>query len=125
MIKSICLGAACCVFSLAALAQENLVGSWSGSYRFQSNVRDTSLGVELEVTSVEGNVVKGKFKNLSGGACAGEYPMAGKLNGNELGMASTETGGAQKDCKMAFRVTVDGNKMTGKMGRWDLQMNKK
>jgi hypothetical protein len=125
MSRSIILGIAWCAFSLSAFAQDtnNLVGKWSGSHTFASAVGQINIRFELEITSVEGNTVKGTAKYY-GRACAGDYVMTGKLNGNNLGMISTNSGGPTGDCKFGFRATVDGNKMTGKTGPNDLTASK-
>ena len=83
-----------------------------------------NIGVDLEITSVEGNTVKGVARNYAQN-CGGEYQMAGKLDGNNLGMASAQSLGAAGDCKFGFRVVVEGTKMTGKIGNYDLTLNKK
>ena len=126
MIKSLCIGAVCCAFSWTALAQENVVGKWSGSWKNTIGGRDTPVGLELEITNVEGNVVTGTMNNMSNRGCNGVFPMRGKLNGNELGMIATAGGGAQSDCKIGFRATLDGTKMTGRFGgQYDMTLNKK
>jgi len=125
MFKIFVAGAAICAFSISAFAQENLVGKWGGSYQYASAKGQISINVDLDITSVEGNVVKGVAKHYSRGGCAGEFQMRGKLDGSNLGIASTEAGGPAGDCKFGFRVAVEGNKMTGKIGPNDLVLNKK
>ena len=75
----------------------------------------TPVGLDLEITSVKGNFVKGILKNNSPGNCRGEYEMVGKLDGNALGMRSAKPGGLGGDCKFGFRAIIEGNKMTGSM----------
>jgi hypothetical protein len=127
MFRAFVIGAALCAISFSALAQDNnLVGTWSGSYLYMGSVRSTPapVGVEVEITSVEGNVVKGLAKQFSR-VCGGEFPLNGKLDGNNLGMISASNLGPTGDCRFGFRAVVDGNKMTGKVGTYDLQLNKK
>ena len=120
------MGVALYALSMCALAQENLVGKWSGTYLYTGSARAASgnVGVELEITSVENNVVQGVAKQLSR-ICGGEYPLTGKLDGNNLGMISAKNLGPTGDCQFGFRVVVDGTKMTGKVGNYDLQLSKK
>jgi hypothetical protein len=127
MFRSFVICAALCAISSSAFAQENLVGKWGGNYIFRGSIRgDVTIGLDLEITSVEGNVVKGVLRNYSNRGCNGEFQMVGKLDGNELGMRATEAAGPNADCKMGFRATVDGTKMTGKLGSMhDLNLNKK
>jgi hypothetical protein len=123
MLRAFVIGAAFCTFAMSAFAQENLLGKWSGSYVY-TGTTDMNIGLDLEITSVEGNVVKGVAKNYAR-ACAGDYQMSGKIDGAILGMLSTNSGGAKGDCKLGFRVTVEGSKMTGKIGTYDLTFTKK
>jgi hypothetical protein len=128
MFKTFFIGATLCALSIPAYAQETLVGKWSGSYLYVGNLGGTTapanIGVELEITSVEGNVVKGLAKQFSR-ICGGEYPLSGKLDGNNLGMVSAPNMGPTGDCRFGFRAVVDGSKMTGKVGNYDLQLSKK
>ena len=129
MFKAFVIGTALCTISISAFAQDNnLIGKWSGSYLYLGNLgassAPTNVGVDLEITSVENNIVKGLAKQFTR-VCGGEYPLAGKLDGNNLGMISAPNLGPTGDCRFGFRVVVDGNRMTGKMGNYDLQMSKK
>ncbi len=127
MFKAFVIGTALCTASIAAFAQDNnLIGKWSGSYLYTGSARTQSgnVGVEVEITSVEGNVVKGVAHQFAR-ICGGEYPLSGKLDGNNLGMISPPNMGPTGDCRFGFRVVVDGGKMTGKIGNYDIQLNKK
>ncbi|HTE15482.1 MAG TPA: hypothetical protein VK642_10435 [Burkholderiales bacterium] len=125
MLRAFAIGAAICAISISAFAQNNLVGKWGGSFEFTGGSRDKRpIGVDVEITSVEGDVVKGVARNYAL-TCGGEYQIAGKLEGNDLRMASPQTGGGTNDCRFGFRVVVDGTKMTGKIGNYNLTLNKK
>lgn len=125
MFKVIAIGAVVCVFSMPAFAQENLLGKWGGSYEYASATGRININVDLNITSVEGNVVKAVARDYSRGGCGGEHQLSGKLNGNSLGMIADKPGGAMGDCKWGFRANVEGNKMNGKIGPNDLVLNKK
>ena len=82
MFRTFFIGATLSALSISAFAQENLVGKWSGSYLYVGNLggaaAPVNIGVELEITSLENNVVKGLAKLLAR-VCGGEYPLTGKL----------------------------------------------
>jgi len=113
------------LFSVSAFAQSPLVGKWGGHYIFKGSRRgDINVGVDVEITNVEGNAVKGVAKSYAR-ACGGEYQMTGKLEGNSLRMSSPDRSGAAGDCSFGFQATVEGDKMTGKFGNSDLYLTKK
>lgn len=124
MNKLITGGLMVCAMTLQAHAQEiNLVGDWQGNYVFVGT-REHHIGVELKIARVDGSVVSGTAKVL-GGSCAGDFQMRGKLDGNNLGMISTNTAGSAGDCKFGFRGTVEGNAIKGRIGPSELHLTKK
>lgn len=125
MIKKVFVGAALFAATLPALAQENLVGDWSGTYRYTgATTRDIDIGIELKIAKVDGPLVTGSART-TGGTCAGEYQMRGKLDGQNLGMISTNTAGAAGDCKFGFRAKIEGSAMTGTVGTYNMRLSKK
>jgi hypothetical protein len=68
--------------------------------------------------------VKGVAKNY-GRNCGGEFQMVGKLDGANLEIRATESGGGASDCRPELSLTVEGGKMTGKYGSNDIVFNKK
>lgn len=126
MIKAFVIGTTLYALSIAAFAQENLLGKWGGSYLYAGSgaLAPVNIGVDLEITSVEGDVVKGLAKHYARN-CGGDFPLTGKLDGKNLGMVSASNLGPTGDCRFGFRVVVEGGKMTGKVGNFDLQLNKK
>jgi hypothetical protein len=125
MFKAIAIGALICAASIPVFAQENLVGKWGGSYEFKGLKGHSTYAVDLEITSVEGSVVKGVAKNFSPGGCRGDHVMTGKLDGNKLAMIADKPGGPASDCKFGFRVTIEGDKMIGTTGPSELKLSKK
>ena len=100
-------------------AQDSLVGTYKGNFTVPSNIGDIQIGVQLIIASVEDGVVKGTLTQYgfgSGGACAGNYPMEGKYDGNKLVMRATAKGGRAGDCGFGFDVVQEGNKFVGKTG---------
>lgn len=130
MIKTIAAGLFLGMLSIcsAAIAQENanIVGKWGGNYLAKGTaIGEVRVGVDLEVTAVEGGKVTGIARNYATTACSGEYKMVGKIEGNKLGMISTGPGGRTGDCKFGFRVEVEGDKMTGTIGNSELILTRK
>ena len=100
----------------AAIADANpeLIGHYSGSYETTNiNGNAVRVGVELTITSVEGNRVTGKVVRNSRNLCQGEYPMEGQIRKGELRMKATKRGGALGDCSFRIRVTPEGSKLVG------------
>ena|SRR5688572_19887142 len=125
MFKVFLAGVAMLAASTAIHAQENLVGDWSGAYRFTGvSGRDIDIGIELKIAKVEGSLVTGTARAI-GGSCAGEFQMRGKLDGKNLGMLSTNTAGSAGDCKFGFRATIDGNTIKGRVGNYDMTLTRK
>ncbi len=110
----------------SVFAQEALVGKYSGSWVYPSNRGDVSGTLALEVTSVDGETVKGKATRAAQiyGGCDGEYPVAGTLKGNELTLRSTTKGGRARDCNLTARFTVEGNKLVGTLGQFKATLSK-
>ena len=100
----------------AAYAQDSLVGTWTGNYTFPGRRGDTLLGVRLQIASAEDGVVKGVATLSTRGACAGDYPMAGKYEENKLSMRATAKGGTAGDCSFSFNVVREGNRLVGTTG---------
>ena len=109
----------------AAFAQQTLLGTYSGSYSATtfSGSNPIEVRLTLDITSLEDGIVKGKGMNYSR-PCYGEYPLEGILKGNELKLDATRKGGPAGDCGMSLRLTVDGNKLVGTMGKWNARLSK-
>lgn len=126
MIRTIFAACALLATALPAWSQENnLVGNWSGSYLYTgATTRTVDIGIELKVDKLEGAVVTGSARTI-GGNCAGEYQMRGKFDGQNLGMISTNSAGAAGDCKFGFRAKLDGDRMIGTVGTYEMRLSKK
>jgi hypothetical protein len=101
----------------SAFAEAPLSGAYSGSYIYPGVRGDTRLGANFIVSNIDSDgAVNGEVELSSRGACAGDYPMRGKLQGNEVVMQSTKKGGRAGDCWFTFNGVVDGNKIVGSTG---------
>lgn len=126
MKKSI-LGAGLILFlSSIGFAQQTLLGAYSGTFAAPSFSGGTlvHVGLTLELTSLEDGTVKGKAVRMGTSSCAGEYPVQGTVKGNELELRSTARSGRASDCRTGFKLTVEGNKLTGTMNGMIAQLSK-
>jgi hypothetical protein len=115
------------ILSGAVFGQETLVGKYSGHYVFKGSTGDRNQGLTLEITSAEGDAVKGKAVRMGSGmfvGCNGEYPVEGKLKGNALILRSVTKSGPAGDCSMTLRLTVEGNKLVGTLGQMKAELSK-
>ncbi len=96
--------------NMPAFAQESLIGTYDGTLH-GVGAKNQSIGVRLVIASVEGSIVKGTATRFQKGACNGEFPMEGTIEGNTLIMKATER--SALDCNFKLSVKVDGNKLVG------------
>lgn len=126
-MKSIAIAAiSALLFSCPVLAQQTLLGKYSGSFSMQDNRGQIVTGVTLEILGVEGDTVSAKAvreRSIQRSPCAGEYRLEGKLKGNALALKSI-SGPGSGDCNLTMRLTVDGNKLAGTINKWDAQLSK-
>ena len=106
--------AICLLLGYVALAQDSLVGRYTGSFSYAGALGDTLLGVTLVIATVEGDRVKGSLDLNSRGPCAGVYPMQGRLREGTLTLRGK--GGTAGDCGFRLDVTQQGNKLVGTVG---------
>jgi hypothetical protein len=129
MNRILCSAGISLVFSALAFAQHALVGTYSGSFFFENFASSVNrpVGLKLEILTVEGDIVKGKvWRGGAGPAapCAGDYPVEGNLKGDTLVLRGTQMSGLAKDCGMALRLKVDGNRLVGTMNKLEAQLSR-
>jgi len=107
----------------AVFAQDTLAGRYTGSFDFQTNAGLQKVGVTVVIDSVEDGKVKGTA-TLGGRACAGDYPFEGILKGESIGLRGTTKGGRAGDCSFGFKGKVEGNKLVGTYGKYELELRK-
>jgi hypothetical protein len=106
----------------AAFAQSALVGTYRGSYEVDSKGRQR-FGVTLAIASVEGGKVKGTA-TLHDGPCRGSYPVEGFVKDTAIGVRALQKGGAAGDCTFGFKGKIDGNRLVGNMGKFEVELRK-
>ena len=111
------------LLSFTALSQESLPGAYQGAFEVHTNLGIQSVGVTLKIDAVDDGKVKG-VATMGGRACAGDYPVEGTLKGQQIAVRATQKGGRAGDCSFAFAGTVDGNRLVGKMGKYDVELRK-
>jgi hypothetical protein len=102
-----------------ALAQDSLVGTYTGNYLLSNRSGDTPVGLQLIIESVENGVVKGTARlsrTSKANYCAGEYPVQGTYRDNTLKLRSSERSGIAADCGLSLNLKQEGNKLTGTRG---------
>ena len=114
-------------FSCPVFAQQALLGKYTGTYIAKISSGERAMGLTLEITAVDGDIVKGKaFRTafVPRPPCNGNYPMEGKLKGDSLVLRATEKGGPLGDCTMTLRLTVEGDKLVGTMNGVKARLSK-
>jgi len=118
---------AVCLCTSPAVAQQNLVGKYTGSFMVRERGAEVPVGFTLEISSVDDRKVKAVAVR-SGGAgtatrqCAGNYELEGTLSGNDLRLRSTS--GPKADCTMSLRLVAEGDKLKGQIGSQPIELSK-
>lgn len=108
--------------SAAAVAQETVTGTYNGNIEVNTNRGPTRWGVTMVISSVEDGKVKGTgiFQQ---GPCRGDYPIVGSIKDGVIGVIS-QKGGTASDCVFGFKGKIDGNRLVGNMGKYELEFRK-
>ena len=109
--------------SAASFAQDSIVGSYQGSYAITNARGPVEIGVTLVIASVNEGKLTGTG-TYHFGACRGDYPLVGSLKENAIGLRSTAKGGAAGDCGFGFKGTVEGNRLVGNIGKYEVVLRK-
>jgi hypothetical protein len=109
--------------SAGALAQDSIAGTYNGNYEVYNRAGKQTYGVTLVINSVEDGKVKGTA-TYHQGSCRGDYPVEGTLKDGVVGVRATAKGGPSGDCSFGFKGKVDGNRLVGNMGKYDVELRK-
>ena len=111
-------------YSTSLLAQQTLVGKYTGNF-IQKTVRgDESRGLTLEIASAENGKLKGTAVRVEKGTCAGKYEVEGTYKENKVDVRSVGGGGAGGDCSLSLRLVAEGNKLTGTFGQRPVELSR-
>ena len=117
-------GLALSMFAASLHAQENLAGTYPGTFRLQTNQGVFPIEITLLITDASEGKLRGKaIRGSRGGvgqSCSGEYKVEGTYKDNKIDLKA-EPGGRAGDCPMRLRLVKEGNHLTGKMGRLDVE----
>ena len=104
------------------IAQETLAGKYSGNYTTTGKGIERQWGLELNITSVENGKVKATLVR-NGQECKGDFELEGTIKENQLVLRSNK-GGRSGDCTSNLQLTVEGNKLLGKISNYSAQLSK-
>jgi len=119
----IVFGSTAVLVAATALADEALVGKYSGSFTAQNSV---PVSITLDIKSADGGAIQGVgTRNVPrpGAPCTGEFPFKGTVKGDRINVVAEKYGPAG-DCTFRFNGAVAGNKLVGKIGPVDLELSK-
>src|SRR5262245_7039748 len=99
-------------------AQDSILGSYSGGFATKDPSGNSSrIGVQLTISSIDGEVVKGTATLSTRGPCRGTFPMEGKYSDSKLAMrAAGKSDSGAGDCLFSFAAVKQGNKLVGTTG---------
>lgn len=126
-MKNYVIAAVCALLvSCPVLAQQALLGKYSGTFTIHDERGQVVTGISLEILSVEGDKVSAKAVRAAAGKrspCAGEYRLEGMVKGDDIALRSVSSPGAG-DCVLNMRLNVDGNKLVGTINKNSAQLSK-
>jgi len=123
MGRSIAVATAAALCVAAAFAQDTLSGTYRGSLPFQTGKGTFDIGVTLVIAKVQDGAIGG-VGTLHTGACRGDYPLEGKGSATGFFVLSTGKGGPAGDCVFGFKGRLEGTKLVGTMGKYDVELRK-
>jgi hypothetical protein len=109
--------------SAAAVAQESITGTYNGSIEVRTPRGLERMGVTMVISGIEDGKLKGTG-TIQQGPCRGDYPIEGNVKGDAIGVVSKGKGGASGDCVFGFRGKIDGNRLVGSMGKYEVEFRK-
>ena len=121
------IGALLLSCSSISQAQQDLAGTYSGSFEFECRGRcprgpTLTVHVKLELASIDAGKATGTWLVIDG-HCKGAYAVAGTLKDSNLVLKVDE--GALKDCGGGtLRLAAEGGKLKGKLGKRELELSK-
>jgi hypothetical protein len=116
-------GIASLLFPAGAYAQQELLGTYKGEYKFELQRHGTmSEEVVLVITGIENGNVTGTFKAV-GQDCAGDYTVAGKVAKGRFTLK--RSAGAITGCgNDALLLNSVNGKLVGSVGKYHIELSK-
>jgi hypothetical protein len=115
-------GAFLLLFSSILFAQQELLGTYRGTFDVEGSRNRNTHGLELQITSIESGTMTGKLK-VMGGNCRGDYSISGKYSSNEFALRTAA--GEIKGCgNTRLVLAVRDGKLVGQYGRSATELSK-
>jgi hypothetical protein len=113
--------------------QEGLVGQYSGYFLARTRTSEIRERLTLEIqTAQDGKLKATATRYFSGtrlvagaGMCMGDYVLEGTYQDDNIELRSVGPGGAAGGCRMTLRLVVEGDKLTGTMGKLRAELTKR
>lgn len=105
--------------SLTCAEESSLIGRYTGTVDMVGLQRqNVPVGLTLVIHKASGGQVEatGQMAPLVG-TCTGEFPMVGKVDGNELRLRNAKPFGQTGECNLVLRLTAKGPQLIGTAGR--------
>jgi hypothetical protein len=122
-IAAFAVGFAAMLCGTVSFAQDSILGKYVGSFAVHTNRGEQQVGVTVLIDAVQDGKVKGTA-TLGGRACPGDYPFEGTVKGNAIALRAADKSGPGGDCRFGFKGTVEGNRLVGSMGKYELELRK-
>ena len=119
------LGVGLLLYAAALSAQQALPGTYEGRFFFYSPEagREVPIPAGLVITQAAEGKVTGKFQVFKY-LCQGDYSAEGTYEGNKMTLKVGK--GTTVDCGGGTLVlALEGNKLVGKLGRSDIELDRK
>jgi hypothetical protein len=116
-------GIASLLFPAGAYAQQELLATYKGEYKFELQRHGTMTEeVILAITSIENGNVTGTLK-AAGQDCAGDYTVSGKLTKGKFTLK--RSAGAITGCgNDALLLNSANDKLVGSVGKYHIELSK-
>ena len=107
----------------AAIAQQQLVGRWTGSMADQARP-DRPGTIEMEITKADGGKLAGTMTlyPYKGRGCTGRQQFEGTYDDKKIEFNAT---GGMPDCNVKYQLVVEGNQLEGGTGGTNLKLRKR
>lgn len=106
------------LFNFVYAGESSLLGRYTGTFQTQDNYTpNRMLGMTLVIDKVAEGRVEATGQVHARGPCFAQFPMVGALKGNELQLETVAPAGKESNCPMVLRMTVDGSRLEGTIGR--------
>ena len=109
--------------SSLAYAQQEIVGTYSGSYSVSGVNHPMRYTGTLTIAGVENGKVAGKF-NIDANVCSGDYPIQGTYQDGKLELRTGD--GSMRGCGQdAINMILQGDRVVGTIGGFNASLGKK